>query len=66
MLVSVVIFNTFSCHDVGGSFETDDVYMSADYSVSCHSSRYTFAYWWALLMVREEKNHRQKGREKEK
>ena len=51
--MSVVIFNTFSCHDVGSdeSSSSDNVYMKADYSVSCTAERYNFAFWWALIMA---------------
>ena len=53
--VSIVIFNTFSCQDVGSDeSSSDDIYMTADYSVSCSSNRYTFAYWWAIMMVSRE------------
>ena len=48
--VSVMIFQTFSCQDVG-SHGQEDSYMTADYRVSCDSERYAFAYWWALAMV---------------
>jgi hypothetical protein len=49
----VTIFETFSCHhidsdDVDGG---DDYYLRADYSISCHSSRYRFANLWAILMI---------------
>ena len=52
--VSIVIFNTFSCQDVGAddSSSSENTYMTADYSVSCSTQRYTFAFWWALTMVR--------------
>jgi hypothetical protein len=46
----VTIFQTFSCHDVG-SQDDEEEYMTADYSVSCASKRYTFAFWWAVAMV---------------
>ena len=49
-LVSVLIFQTFSCHDVGSHDEKEE-YMTADYSVSCDSERYSFAFWWAVVMV---------------
>ena len=49
-LVSVAIFQTFSCHDVGSQDEPEE-YMTADYSVSCGSGRYTFAFWWAVAMI---------------
>lgn len=51
--VSVTIFRTFSCQDV----DPDDVaigsnvYMRADYSISCTSSRYMFARTWAKCMI---------------
>jgi hypothetical protein len=48
--VSVTIFQTFSCHDVGSQDEKEE-YMTADYSVSCASERYSFAFWWAVAMV---------------
>jgi hypothetical protein len=48
--VSVTIFQTFSCHDVG-SHDEEEEYMTADYSVSCASERYSFAFWWAVAMV---------------
>ena len=48
--VSVTIFQTFSCHDVGSQDEKEE-YMTADYSVSCASERYMFAFWWAVAMV---------------
>lgn len=48
--MSVLIFQTFSCHDVG-SHENADAYMVADHRVSCDSERYTFAFWWAVAMV---------------
>ena len=48
--VSVTIFQTFSCHDVGSHDEKEE-YMTADYSVSCASERYSFAFWWAVAMV---------------
>lgn len=48
--VSVMIFQTFSCQDVG-SHEQEDSYMTADYRVSCDSERYAFAFWWAFAMV---------------
>jgi hypothetical protein len=48
--VSVTIFQTFSCHDVGSQDEEEE-YMTADYSVSCASERYSFAFWWAVAMV---------------
>jgi len=46
----VTIFQTFSCHDVGSQDEEEE-YMTADYSVSCASERYAFAFWWAVAMV---------------
>jgi hypothetical protein len=49
-IVSVMIFQTFSCHDVG-AIDQDMSYMTADYSVSCASDRYAFAFWWAFAMV---------------
>ena len=49
-VVSVTIFQTFSCHDVGPQDETEE-YMAADYSVSCASERYAFAMWWAVAML---------------
>ena len=49
-VVSVKIFQTFSCHDVGSQDEKEE-YMTADYSVSCDSERYSFAFWWAVAMV---------------
>ena len=49
-LVSVTIFQTFSCHDVGSQDEKEE-YMTADYSVSCASERYSFAVWWAVAMI---------------
>ena len=45
-----MIFQTFSCHDVG-SQEQEELYMTADYRVSCDSERYSFAFWWAFAMV---------------
>jgi len=52
-VVSVTILQTFSCHDVGSGSQDDgaEEYMTADYSVSCDSGRYTFAFWWAVAMV---------------
>lgn len=49
----MLIFQTFSCHDVGGGTgsDHDDLFMSVDYSVSCSSARYNFAFWWAFVMV---------------
>lgn len=46
-----MIFQTFSCHDVGSSDDQNSSFMTADYSVSCSSSRYTFVFWWAFVMV---------------
>jgi hypothetical protein len=49
----VTIFETFRCQPV----DPDDVnaggdsYLRADYSISCHSSRYHFAVAWAVLMI---------------
>lgn len=50
---SVQIFQTFSCRDVdpdnvvsGGNF-----YMTADYSVSCSSSKYKFGFVWAIVSI---------------
>ena len=48
--VSVTIFQTFSCHDVGSQDEKAE-YMTADYSVSCASERYSFVFSWAVAMV---------------
>ena len=48
--VSVTIFQTFSCHDVGAQGEKEE-YMTADYSVSCASERYLFAVYWAGAMI---------------
>ena len=48
--VSVTIFQTFSCHDVGSQDEKEE-YMTADYSVSCASERYSFAIGWAIAMI---------------
>ena len=49
----VTIFETFSCHhiDPDGVDDGDDYYLRADYSISCHSSRYRFAQIWAILMI---------------
>ena len=48
-VVSVTIFQTFPCQDVGS--DEKEEYMVADYSVNCASSRYAFAFWWAVAMV---------------
>jgi len=48
--VSVLIFQTFSCHNVGSEDE-EDMYMTSDYRVSCDSKRYKYAFWWAISMV---------------
>lgn len=50
--ISSIIFATFSCTDVDS--ETPDesqVYMTVDYSVTCYSERYYFAFSWALVMI---------------
>jgi hypothetical protein len=49
--VSVTIFQTFSCHDVGSQQDQEQAFMAADYSVSCDSERYSFAFWWAFAMI---------------
>ena len=49
--VSVTIFQTFSCQNVGSYDSEEDEYMKADYSISCDSERYDFAYWWAVAMT---------------
>jgi len=52
-ITSTVIFSTFSCDNVDpNSVETgDDRFMTADYSMSCQSSRYHSAYYWAVAMI---------------
>jgi len=51
--VSVQIFKTFSCQDIDPDDVTEgtDVYLRADYSVSCDSSRYDFAVAWASCAI---------------
>jgi hypothetical protein len=53
LVVSMTIFQTFSCQDV----DPDDVesgqdrYMTVDYSVSCSSSKYRFGVGWAIVSI---------------
>lgn len=49
----VTIFETFRCLNVDPDNVSSggDSYMRADYSISCHSSRYHFAVGWALMMI---------------
>ena len=49
----VTIFETFRCQtvDPDGVNAGGDSYLRADYSISCHSSRYHFAVAWAVLMI---------------
>ena len=51
--VASVIFKTFPCYnaDPDGSASTSQLYMRADYSISCSSQRYQFAVVWAAVMV---------------
>ena len=52
-LVSVIIFQTFSCQDVDPDDVEpgDDRYMTVDYSVSCVSSKYQFGFVWAIISI---------------
>lgn len=51
--VSVYIFRVFSCHDIDPNDDVpgDDIYMRADYSISCVSSRYYFGRIYAVCMI---------------
>jgi hypothetical protein len=42
-----------SCHDVDedGASDGDQVYMQADYSVSCTSEKYRVGYYWAVVCI---------------
>ena len=52
--ICTIIFRVFSpCKDVDPEdvASGSDEYMTADYSISCDSNRYWFAYYYALCMV---------------
>ena len=50
--ISSIIFATFSCTDVDSeTADGSEVYMTVDYSISCYSDRYYFAFSWALVMA---------------
>ena len=51
--LTATIFETFPCQNVDpdGVEGGDNRYLRADYSISCHSSRYKFARVWAVLMI---------------
>ena len=51
--LAATIFETFGCQHVDPDdvHDGDDLYLRADYSVSCHSSRYYFAYVWAIITI---------------
>lgn len=52
-IVSIAIFQTFSCQDVDpDNIESGaDRYMNVDYSVSCSSSKYQFGFTWAIVSI---------------
>lgn len=51
--LAATIFKTFSCKNIDPDNVSagDDLYLRADYSISCESSRYNFAFAWAVLMI---------------
>ena len=51
--VSTVIFRMFSCQNIDpdGADSGDNLFLRADYSISCHSDRYYFGLVWAVVML---------------
>ncbi len=51
--VSTTIFRMFPCANVDPESVADgpDLYMTADYSISCSSERYVFGVSWAVAMI---------------
>ena len=47
------IFNMFLCENIDplGEDDLEDLYLRADYSLSCRSSRYNFGVAWAICMI---------------
>jgi hypothetical protein len=52
--ISTTIFRTFSCQNIdpdNNDSNHDNLYMRADYSISCNSNRYYFGRNYAIVMI---------------